>query len=261
MAGPGHFDAHAELYDRARPPYPQELWARLTALGLLGPGTRVIELGAGSGQATLPLIEAGAEVTAVEPGPQLAGLLRRRAPEAKVLVDTAERVPLPAAGYDLAVAATAVHWFDLDAVLEKLHSALVPGGAFAVWRNVYGDPAAPLTPFRARIAEITASRDQPGRPGPREDDTEAWARLLTAGGLFRREHTEHFRWSIRLSSEQVRELFTTFSDWSPAEAEHAAQAVDELGGSVDEHYRTTLLVVRREESPSAERDDEGRVTP
>jgi SAM-dependent methyltransferase len=49
-----HFEVHAEVYERARPPYPEALWARLRELELLQPGTRVLELGAGTGQATEP---------------------------------------------------------------------------------------------------------------------------------------------------------------------------------------------------------------
>lgn len=132
MPDPRHFDAHAEVYDRARPPYPAVLWTRLGALALLRPGIRVVELGAGTGQATGPMLRAGASVTAIEPGAALAERLRERWPTATVQLGTAESVPLPQAAFDLAVAATAVHWFDLKAVLPKLHHALVPGGHFAV---------------------------------------------------------------------------------------------------------------------------------
>ena len=166
MPGPRHFDTHAAAYDRGRPAYPPALWSRLAGLGLLEPRTRVVELGAGTGQATGPMLRAGARVTAVEPGPALAGRLRRHCPAAEVLVETAESVSLPPAAYDLAVAATAVHWFDLDVVLPKLHRALVPAGRLAVWRTVFGDPTAPVTTFRERVAEITAAREAGSRPGP-----------------------------------------------------------------------------------------------
>src|SRR5690349_18496066 len=126
MPDPRHFEAHAAAYDRGRPPYPAALWRRLTGLGLLKPGTRVVELGAGTGQATGSMLQAGARVTAVEPGPALAERLRRHWPAAEVRVDTAEAVVLPPAAFDLAVAATAVHWFDLDLMLPKLHRALAP---------------------------------------------------------------------------------------------------------------------------------------
>jgi SAM-dependent methyltransferase len=248
MPDPRHFNAHAEVYDRARPPYPGELWARLSDLGLLRAGVRVVELGAGTGQATGPMLLAGASVTAVEPGEALAARLRKRWPAADVRIGTAEAVPLPTAAFDLAVAATAVHWFDLDVVLPKLHRALVLDGRFAVWRTVYGDPSAPVSAFRERVAEITARRgEEAQRPEPGELATVDWASRLSESGHFAAAHIEQFHWTIELTAEQVRELFTTFSNWSPAEVAEAAQAAEELGGRVVEHCVTPLIVLRRAE--------------
>ena len=246
MPDPGHFEAHAEVYDRGRPPYPAALWERLTGSGLLVPGVRVVELGAGSGQATAPMLAAGASVTAVEPGPALAELLRCRCPAATVVVATAEQVELPDAAFDLAVVATAVHWLDLDVVLPSLHRALVPGGHLAVWRTAFGDPTVPVSPFRERVARIVARRDPARvRTGPGELDTARWVERLSAHGLFAPVDVEELRWSVELGTAQVRDLFTTFSDWDLAEVAAAARAVDELGGRVREHYVTPLVVLAR----------------
>ncbi len=249
MPDPRHFEVHAEVYERARPPYPEALWARLRELGLLRPGTRVLELGAGTGQATGPLLSAGASVVAVEPGAALAERLRRRLPAATVHVGSAETVALLTAAFDLAVAATAVHWFDLDVVLPKVHRALAPAGHFAVWRTAFGDPSVPLTPFRQRVGQITARRGGPPRPGPGELETQAWVERLTGSGYFVATHVAHFPWAIELSAAQVRDLFTTFSDWSADEVQQAAEAVDELGGRVVEHYVTPLIVLERVAAP------------
>ena len=65
------------------------------------------------------------------------------------------------------------------------------------------------------------------------------------GGHFLATHVEQFHWTIELRTEQVRDLFTTFSDWNVAEVEEAAQAVDEFGGRLVEHYVTPLIVLER----------------
>jgi SAM-dependent methyltransferase len=245
VVDPMHFDQRAGVYERYRPPYPEALWKRLDDLGLLRPGRRALELGAGSGQATARLAAAGLSVTAVEPGPHLAGRLRTGLPEVTVLVTTAEEARLPEAGFDLAVAATSVHWFNLEVVLPKLHRALAAGGSFVVWRTVFGDPAFP-TPFRERTGRIVQRRrDAPARPGPDESDTAGWVNELTASGLFAATHTDHFPWAVELGVDQIHGLFSTFSNWSTAEAEEAAQAARDLGGSVTEHYVTPLIVLRR----------------
>ncbi len=243
MPDPMHFDRHAELYDRARPPYPAALIDRLADLGLLRAGARALDLGAGSGQATRILVQAGMEVTAVEPGPALAARLQEALPGVDVLRSTVERAALPAGAFDLVTIATAVHWLDLDVVLPALHRALAPGGRLAVWRTAYGDPSVPPGPFRRRIQAIVDAREAPARPQPGETETARWAAALEAGGLFRTVHTEEFAWTIVLDEDAVRDLFTTFSDWTPAEAEEAARAVRDLGGSVTEHYLSPLLVL------------------
>lgn len=240
---PMHFEAHAADYASARPPYPDALWHTIRDLGMLTPGLRALDLGAGTGQATAALLEAGLGVTAVEPGPRLAAQIRASLPAATVIVSRAEDLDLPSGAFDLAVAATSIHWMDLGVVLPKLRRMLTPTGVLLVWRNVFGDPDFP-TPFREKIAQIVADRAAPPRPGPNAEDCTATAAALTRTGLFTVDDIFNYRWSVELDKRQVRALFTTFSDWSLDEVEGAAGAVGELGGTVLEHYASWLIVLR-----------------
>ncbi|MEO7016794.1 MAG: class I SAM-dependent methyltransferase [Leifsonia sp.] len=246
MPDPQHFDRNADLYDRARPPYPEALWSRLGQLGVLSAGERALDLGSGTGQAVGPLLRAGMRVTAIEPGPALAARLRTHFPDVEVVASTAEDAELPRSAFALATAATSVHWFDLHVVLPKVHAALQPGGNFAVWRNAYGDPQALMTPFRERVAEIVARRGSDVRRAPGETETSKWARVLSAGGFFVVCHVEEFRWSIELDATGLRELFTTFSDWTPSEAAEVGRAAEDLGGLIEERYVTPLIVLAAE---------------
>src|SRR5438128_6585766 len=72
------FEQVPELYDRARPLYPAQLFADLVAFAGLEAGSRVLEIGCGTGQATLPLAERGLDVVCVELGEQLAAVARRK---------------------------------------------------------------------------------------------------------------------------------------------------------------------------------------
>ena len=72
------FDEVAELYDRARPGYPQRLIDDLVALTDLDKRCRVLEIGSGTGQLTVPLAERGLSVVAVELGSSLAEIARRK---------------------------------------------------------------------------------------------------------------------------------------------------------------------------------------
>ena len=128
------FDEAAELYDRARPGYPAALFEDLAELTSIGPESRVLEIGPGTGQATLPLAERGCRVVAVELGADLAAVARRKlAGFANVEVVTAafEDWPLPAEAFDLVLAATAFHGIDPAVRIDKVADALRPGGSLA----------------------------------------------------------------------------------------------------------------------------------
>src|SRR5688500_10283875 len=111
------FDTAAELYARARPGYPRELFDDLAAsAGLQVGSARVLEVGAGTGQATRGLLERGWSVVALEPGPELAAAARRalagRGP-ADVVESTLEEWEASGPGtFDLVFAATSWHWLD-----------------------------------------------------------------------------------------------------------------------------------------------------
>ncbi|WP_406483885.1 class I SAM-dependent methyltransferase [Streptomyces microflavus] len=132
------FDEDAELYDRARPGYPPGLYDDLAELAGAGPGSRVLEVGCGTGQATVELAARGCRITAVEAGPRMAAIARRNlagGAEAEVVTARFESWPLPPEPYDAVFSATAFHWIDPAVRMTRAADALRPGGALAVVRS------------------------------------------------------------------------------------------------------------------------------
>ena len=235
------FERMAAEYAGARPPYPAGLYRTLLAAGVTGPGRRILEIGAGAGLATAVLVRSGSDVVALEPGRALIAEMRAVAPDIEVIASRLEDADLVEAGFDSIVAAMSLHWVDLAVGLPELHRALRPRGWLAVWRTVFGDDVE--TEFRRRIGQIVAGRDpsrRVKRSAPTMDD-------LATGDWFEPVSTEEWRWTVDLRTKQVRSLFRTFSNWESAEADLAADAADELGGEVTEHYRTVLHLLRRQD--------------
>lgn len=133
------FDEDAELYDRARPGYPPALYDDLTRLAGIGAGRRVLEIGCGTGQATVPLALLGCRITAVEAGPRTAAVARRNLSRFAAQVDVVpvefESGPLPDELFDVVLAATAFHWIDPAVRVHRAADALRSGGALAVVRS------------------------------------------------------------------------------------------------------------------------------
>src|SRR4051812_7604144 len=108
----GHDPAN---YHAARPAYPDAAWTVLGERAGLRAGIDILEIGAGTGLATDPLLAAEPRrLTAIEPDVRLAAFLRDRVddPRLEMIVATFEDAALPDAGFDLVVSATAFHWLD-----------------------------------------------------------------------------------------------------------------------------------------------------
>lgn len=238
-----HFESMAADYATARPPYPPALFQRLRTDGVIGPGKRVLEVGAGTGLATREVAATGAEVVALEPGRELATLLAKEIEGVSVIIDTLERAALPNGSFHSVLAATSMHWVDLSIALPKLHAALRPSGRLAVWRHQFRDDNAAVTPFRQRVQAIARARPTPQVEPTRPN--KSTMEELSAGGWFTPVRTEQWRWSIALDTDKVTRLFRTFPEWTDAEVEAVSSAAEDLGGVVIEHYQTILHLLRR----------------
>jgi SAM-dependent methyltransferase len=170
------FDSAAGVYDRVRPGYPPAAVAWLAEVLELRPGTTVLDLAAGTGKLTAPLVERGLRVVAVEPSEGMRELLRSAAPGAEALAGTAEEIPLADGAVDAVVVAQAFHWFAHGTALGEIHRVLRPGGALAlVWNR--RDLSAPA---HALLEEVMA-RAVGDTPRHRDGN---WERALRGSALF-----------------------------------------------------------------------------
>lgn len=162
------FGTAAVAYAEHRPDYAQAAvrWALE-----LAPGTRVLDLGAGTGKLTATLVALGAEVIAVEPDPAMLTELRRSLPGVRALSGSAESIPLPDACVGAVLAGNAMHWFDMAVAGPEIARVLAPGGILAGLWNLMDD----RVEWVAELARVSGS----AVIGPR--DTPASWRAETAG--------------------------------------------------------------------------------
>jgi SAM-dependent methyltransferase len=163
----------AAAYERGRPGYAAAAVEFLATSLRLGPGRYVVDLAAGTGKLTRPLLATGAEVVAVEPVAEMRAALPAGA---RAVDGTAEATPLPTASADAVAVAQAFHWFDGDAALAEIHRVLRPGGALAlVWNRRRMDD-----PLNQAIEELIA----PHRGHTSSFRTGAWRVAFDRSKLF-----------------------------------------------------------------------------
>ncbi|UMB69398.1 class I SAM-dependent DNA methyltransferase [Mycobacterium paraterrae] len=155
------FGGAAENYDAYRPRYPDQLIE-----DVLAPRAhRVLEAGAGTGIASMQMIERGADLLAVEPDARMADVAKAKG----IPVELASFEEWDPAGrtFDLVVFAASFHWVDPALALPKIRTILNDGGKLAlIWNRLR-----PTHPSRAEFEEIyrdymdLETRSGDGSPG------------------------------------------------------------------------------------------------
>jgi SAM-dependent methyltransferase len=217
------FEEVPELYDRARPSYPAELFDDLTALAGLRAGDRILELGPGTGKATLALAERGFRVVGVELGEGLATVARRNLAAFR----TVEIVSVPFERwetderFDAVVAFTAFHWIDPEVRYEKSAELLREGGALAVvdTRHVLREGG---DSFWIEVQDdydaVVPSPDN--RPPPLPNEVPDLSDEIAASRRFRNLAVRRYLWDAPYGADEYVAVLDTYSG-------HRALADDE----------------------------------
>jgi SAM-dependent methyltransferase len=256
----GTFNQAAELYDRFRPNYPEELLSDLARLAGISPGCRVLELGCGTGQLTLPLAERGCVITALDIGADMVALARQKLaqhPFVQVVVAAFEDWPLPAQAFDVVVSATAFHWLHPAIRVNKAADALRPGGALAVIGTHHiagGDES-----FFVDVQECYERWDPSTPPGLRLStaaDITLDSDEFDRSGRFGTATIRRYEWEWTYSTAAYRNLLLTYSGNRRLHVESRHGLLDcishlietRYGGKVTKRYLTELRLLYRRSS-------------
>jgi ubiquinone/menaquinone biosynthesis C-methylase UbiE len=263
------FDDVAADYDRVRPGYPALLVDEACSLAGLTSGARVVDVGCGTGKLTVSLAERGLRVDAVDPGPEMVAIARRRVGAAPVSfhVGRFEDVELPDGAFGAVFSATAFHWVDPAVGWSKAARVLRPGGILALLayvgsRSEFDDVV--LAAWRVVLPDAAgwSSRDErtlwEGAEARRGNVSELWT-WLTKRELAREEAAELFG-DVRISTVRIEREETpqdalafvrTTSSYLRLDAgrrrlleQLLAEAIARAGGAVRSTEHATLVSAR-----------------
>jgi SAM-dependent methyltransferase len=245
------FGSVAELYDRARPEYPAVVFDDLGELAGLEPGSRVLEIGPGTGKATMELVRRGYAVTGVELSPDLAEIARRNVPEAHFVVADFESWEPREAGFDAIVAFSAFHWIAPNVRYAKPARLLRPGGAL----GIVGAPHVRLAWDDSFWSEIQKDYDavvrQPDNRGaPTPEEVEGWIGDFQGSGLFERITERQHIVALTFNADEYVALLGTFSENVALPEEQRAELFRRIharvaarpSGTVTKNHLVTLTV-------------------
>jgi len=249
------FDEAALLYNAARPRYPDALFSTLIDITNIGADATLLEIGAGTGQATQPLAQKGFKITAVELGQSLAEIAKnelRNYKNVQVLNTSFEAAVFSPKSFDLVYAATSFHWIDPAIKFLKTYRLLQDEGYLAIIhtnhisdekgdkffiaslpiyeRYHFLDNPKPKLPNRAEL-----------RPGKIDER------------LFKLIHFQLFPVIITYTAKDFVKLLNTFSNHLAADKKIQQlfyQDIEDFinknfGGKIEKHFAMSLTVAQK----------------
>ena len=250
------FNEDAANYDKARPSYPAELFRDIIDYSGIGKSSNILEIGIGTGQATLSFLELGCSITAVELGSDLAEYSKAKfAGYDNLNIINADFIEadLKSDCYDLIYCATAFHWLPQEKAYNKIKKLLRPGATLALfWNHPF--------PNRADDAVNMASRRvyEKYRPTDKpliefsEKDLEKRKTELQQNG-FENVEAKLYKRTRTLTSQEYIALINTYSDHRALPdnikqnfEKEMLTAVNTLGGKINIYDTIDLYLAKKE---------------
>ena len=173
------FNEDAMNYEKWRPNYCEELFHDIMEYSKIDSHKKALEIGTGTGQATLPFLKTGCDLRAIELGENLAEFSKNKFKDYKnfnILNVPFEDFKGDENTFDLIYSATAFHWIDENIGYPKAFKLLKPGGTLALFWN---------KPFIGRKDDLLHKKIQniyekykPSKAKPIEKDKEHYKELL-----------------------------------------------------------------------------------
>lgn len=124
--------AHSQQYAKFRPKYPTELYETVVSYLQCKNTDLALDVGCGSGQATVPLAQYFRRVIGVDPSESQ--ISEAQAHERVTYVIGSEtKLPAKAENVAAVTVAQAAHYFELENFYKEVDRVLLPGGVMAIW--------------------------------------------------------------------------------------------------------------------------------
>ena len=248
------FGTDAQLYDQARPSYPDALIAQIISTS---PGPNVLDVGCGTGIAARQFQAAGCTLLGVEPDARMAEFARARG--LPVEVATFESWEPAGRVFDTVIAAQSWHWVDPIAGAAKAAQVLRTQGRLAIFGNVFEPPAAVAEPFAAafqRVVQDSPFSNQPARR-PLELYQTLYAKIadtIRQTNHFDEPEQWRFDWSQPYTRDQWLTLLPTTGGLTQLQPDQLTEilnavgaAIDNIGGRFTMAYTTLATTASRAE--------------
>jgi SAM-dependent methyltransferase len=227
------------------------LFDDMVELSGVSSGGRILEVGPGTGQATLPMARRGFSILGLELSSKMAAFAAAKLkgfPNVEIRDLAFEEWKVASGCFDIVMAAQAFHWVRPITGFSRSARALKPGGHLALVWN-FGDPW--QESFHAALNGIYRkyAPRMVEEPRPPEQHIRKQAEQITGSGHFAPAVIRRYPWERkRTAGEYIDQLRTQSSHvlLSPGTQRQLYGAIrkliDSLGGEITQHAVAVLLL-------------------
>ena len=239
------FDQIAKKYDEIRPGYPEELIEDIISISGIPDEGRILEIGCGTGQATIPFAKRGYYMICLDISKDMAALTAKKCqkyPRVRVYPISFEEWEPEANSFDLVISATAFHWIPKEIAYPKAALVLKDSGYLAVFWNFHPTP---YTDFFKAVQEVywrvVPEWGDPEKERSIEDKIREIENEINRSGLFERPIVKQYSWAKEYTADQYIELLNTYSDHQSLEPKRRKGLFDAVKALIEEKYEGKII--------------------
>lgn len=255
------FDVFAETYHSVRPRYPVQLYADIKAFCGLDSTSQLLEIGAGSGIATVELAKVGGKIVAIEPGSHLAAIAREQTKgytNVEVREETFEDFQSPER-FDAILAFTSFHWLKGEDKYQRVLKLLNDAGNLVLVWNYFFQTNSPATVAVNRVYHELLSDMYPGQMGVHKVNEEVFSVLtrreqrVIQNPLFYPAFTRKYLVEYNHNAETYPKFLNTFPKVIAVKEERRAKFLQRISETVREYGKisvpvlTSLIICKRKD--------------
>jgi ubiquinone/menaquinone biosynthesis C-methylase UbiE len=238
------FDQAAEDYDAVRPGYPPGLINDIVTIAALPTNAHILEIGCGTGQATMPFAQHGYQLTCLDIGVALLAIAQRKFtsfPNVRFHLVAFEDWPAQPDMFDLVMSATAFHWIAPEVGYPKAAYVLKDTGSLAIFSNEH----LPFTSgFAADLYQVE-QRLVPEWSEPYADHNldaaiAETAATINATNLFEPVIIRKYPWSQVYTTMEYIRLLNTYSNYRNLERQSRTQLFRAIADLIDRKHDGTI---------------------
>jgi ubiquinone/menaquinone biosynthesis C-methylase UbiE len=238
----------SNLYDTTRPSYPKQLVNDILNISRIPPKGKILEIGCGSGKATVLFAQKRYNITALDISGELVSIAKKnlsQLPNIQFIISQFEDADLPSNYYDLVISAQSFHWIEPDIGFQKVYDVLKDAGYLALFWNLRRYESSELLLKIKKLYEKHCPDYSPGAANKVMRD-------LANCELFEQIQTKEYLMNIQYTREEYINLTKTYSWIASLNPETKEKFLSDLSDLLNIYpeplsvpYKTDMIIAKK----------------